>query len=186
MSLPIQRDNTRSKPLLSVREMAIFAMLGTLMFCSKIIMEFAPNVHLLGMFTMVFTIVYGFKGLVPVYVFVMLTGLYAGFAPWWIPYLYTWAVLWGITMLVRRMPTKIGAFVFPVICGLHGLAFGTLYAPAQAIMFGLNFKQTIAWIIAGLPWDITHCIGNLIAGLLIIPLSKLLTKLDRNSYQYRK
>ena len=38
----------KSPNRLSVRDMAVFAMLGTLMFCSKILMEFLPNVHLLG------------------------------------------------------------------------------------------------------------------------------------------
>lgn len=36
---------------LTIREMAVFAMLGTLMYASKMIMEVAPNVHLLGAFT---------------------------------------------------------------------------------------------------------------------------------------
>ena len=41
-----------------IREMVIFAMLGTVMFCSKIILEVLPNIHLRGMLTMVYTIVY--------------------------------------------------------------------------------------------------------------------------------
>lgn len=36
---------------LTIREMAVFAMLGTLMYASKMIKEVAPNVHLLGVFT---------------------------------------------------------------------------------------------------------------------------------------
>jgi energy-coupling factor transport system substrate-specific component len=38
----------------------------------------------------------------------------------------------------------------------------------------------IAWIIAGLPFDLLHGLGNLVAGLLILPLSKLLGKLAKN------
>lgn len=153
-------------------------MLGTLMFCSKIIMEVLPNIHLLGMFTMVYTIAFRRKALWPIYVYVMINGLYAGFAVWWIPYLYIWTVLWAITMLLpRRMSGKAAFVIYPLICGLHGLAFGTLYAPAQALLFGLNFKQMMAWIIAGLPWDIVHGIGNLAAGFLILPFSELLKKL---------
>lgn len=182
MNSPIQK--AKKKPFLTPSEMTIFAMLGTLMFCSKVIMEWAPNIHLLGMFTMVYTLVYRVKGLVPIYVYVFLNGIYAGFAPWWIPYLYIWTVLWGITMLLpKKMPTAAATFVYPVICAIHGLCFGTLYAPAQAIMFGLNFKQTIAWIAAGLPWDAVHGIGNFAAGFLIIPLTKLLRKLDKNAYK---
>ena len=180
MSSHIQQHN--KKLLISPREMTIFAMLGTLMFCSKVIMEFAPNIHLLGMFTMVYTLVYRKKALIPIYVYIFLNGIYAGFSPWWIPYLYIWTILWGITMLLpKRMPDKAAAFVYPLICGLFGLAFGTLYAPAQAVMFGLNFKQTIAWIISGLPWDAVHAMGNFTAGLLIMPLTKLLRKLDKKT-----
>ncbi|MBQ4613031.1 MAG: hypothetical protein IJB26_05775 [Clostridia bacterium] len=153
-------------------------MLGALMFCSKILMEFLPNIHLLGMFTMVFTLVFRQKALIPIYVYVLMNGLYAGFNLWWVPYLYIWTILWGVTMLLpKAMPTKIACVVYPVVCCLHGLLYGTLYAPAQALMFGLDLRQTIAWIIAGLPWDAVHGVGNLVAGLLILPLTALLRKL---------
>ena len=36
---------------LTIREMAVFAILGALMYASKMIMEVVPNVHLLGVFT---------------------------------------------------------------------------------------------------------------------------------------
>ena len=42
---------------LTVRETAVFAMLGALMYASKMIMELAPNIHLLGAFTVAFTVV---------------------------------------------------------------------------------------------------------------------------------
>lgn len=168
---------------LTIREIAIFAMLGTVMFCSKIIMEVLPNIHLLGMLTMTYTLVFRKKALIPIYVYVMVNGLYAGFAAWWVSYLYIWTVLWAITMLLpKRMPQKVKYIVYPAVCCLHGLVFGILYAPAQALLFGLNFKQMIAWIIAGFPMDILHGIGNLFAGLLIVPLSQLLTKLMKQRY----
>ncbi len=156
----------------------MFSMLGAIMFCSKIVMEALPNIHLLGMLTMVYTLVFRKKALIPIYVYVMLNGLYGGFSMWWIPYLYVWTVLWGITMLLpKNMPEKIAYLVYPVICGLHGIAFGLLYAPAQALFFGLNFEQTVAWIVAGLPFDTIHGVGNLVTGILILPLSGLLKKL---------
>lgn len=158
--------------------MSIFAMLGTLMFCSKILMELLPNIHLLGMFTMVFAVVFRTKGLIPLYVYIMINGIYSGFAMWWIPYLYVWTVLWAVTMLVpKKCPKKIAYFIYPIICCLHGLAFGILYSPAQALMFGLDFNGMIAWIIAGFPFDITHGISNFFSGFLILPLAELLKKL---------
>ena len=155
-------------------------MLGSIMFCSKVIMEAIPNVHLLGMFTIAFTLVYRKRALVPIYVYVILNGLYAGFNMWWIPYLYIWTILWGITMLLpKKMSPRVGFFVYATVCALHGLAFGALYAPAQAVMFGFGFEQTVAWIVAGLPFDMIHAVGNLVAGLLIVPLKELLIRLSK-------
>ena len=158
--------------------MVIFAMLGTLMFCSKIAMEALPNVHLLGTLTMVYTIVYRYRALIPVYIYVLLNGAFAGFNLWWVPYLYIWTILWGITMLLpRQMPKSVAVVVYPLICGIHGFAFGALYAPAQALMFGLDFKGMLSWIVAGLPFDLIHGAGNFAVGLLILPLSELLRRL---------
>jgi len=53
-----------------------------------------------------------------------------------------------------------------------------MYAPAQALMFGLNFEATMAWIIAGLPFDIIHAVGNAAAATLVIPLLSLLERQD--------
>lgn len=159
--------------------MAIFSLLGAIMFVSKQLLEFLPNIHMLGMFTMLFTIVYRKKALLPIYVFVLLEGMIAGFNMWWIPYLYIWTVLWAVTMLLPKdMSPKLATIVYVVVCGLHGLCYGTLYAPFQAIIMHLGWKGTLAWIAAGLPWDAVHMIGNLIFGTLIYPLSKLLKKLE--------
>ena len=156
-------------------------MLGTVMFCSKVLMESLPNVHLLGMLTMTYTIVFRKKALIPIYVYVIMNGVYAGFSLWWLPYLYIWTILWGITMLLpKNLSPKWANIIYPAVCALHGFAFGMLYAPAQALMFSLNFKQMLAWIVAGIPFDAIHGIGNLIAGLLIYPLSRVLKMVCKN------
>lgn len=173
------KKSIRKKVGLTIFEMALFAMFGALMFGSKKIMEFLPNIHLLGMFTILLTVVYRKKALVPIYIYVSLDGLISGFNAWWVPYLYIWTLLWGAVMLLpKNMPRKWAVAVYPAICAIHGFLFGILYSPAQAIMFGLDFRQTIAWIISGIPFDVIHGISNLIAGLLVYPLSLLLRKLS--------
>ncbi len=162
------------------RQLTIFALLGAVMFCSKVLMEWAPNIHLLGMLTMAYTLTYRKKALIPIYVYVLLQGAFAGFALWWIPYTYIWTILWGITMILpKNIPAKIAVPVYMGVCALHGLCFGTLYAPVQAIMYGLSWKGMIAWIVAGLPFDAIHAAGNLVVGALILPLSRTLTKLEK-------
>jgi len=158
-------------------------MLGTIMFVSKIIMEILPNIHLLGMLTMVYTLVFGAKALIPIYVYVGLNGLYSGFSLWWMPYTYIWTILFLITWaLPKKMPKALKSVIYPTVCAIHGFAFGTLYAPAQALMFGLDFGQMIAWIIAGIPFDLIHGVSNFVTGLLVLPASELLARLYSKRY----
>jgi len=165
---------------LSIKEMAVFGMLGAMMYASKMIMEVVPNVHLLGVFTIAITAVYRKKALYPIYIFVLVTGLFSGFATWWIPYLYLWTVLWGATMLLpKNMPKKAQPIIYMCLCAVHGFLYGTLYAPSQALLFGMNFEATITWIIAGLPWDFVHGISNFFCGALICPIIALLNRAEK-------
>lgn len=160
-----------TKGKLKLWETVLFALLGALMFTSKQLLEFLPNIHMLGMLIVLYTRLFRVKALIPIYVFVLLEGMYAGFNIWWVPYLYIWAVLWAAAMLIpgNLKPLPL-AICFMAVCSLHGFLYGTLYAPFQALAFGLTFKGMIAWIIAGLPYDAVHGIGNLFMGALIYPI----------------
>ncbi len=167
---------------LTVKEIAVFGMLGGVMYASKMVMELLPNVHLLGVFIVAFTVVYRQKALYIIYTYVFLNGIFSGFAAWWVPYLYVWAILWGAVMLLPKdMPRKARPVVYMAVCAAHGFLFGTLYAPAQAILFGLSFQGMVAWIIAGLPWDCMHGISNFFCGILIMPLVYVLRLAERNT-----
>ena len=169
---------------LTVREMAVFGMLGAVMYASKFLLEAAPNIHLRGVFVIAFTVTYRKKALYPIYVYVLLNGVFSGFSSWWVPYLYVWASLWGATMLLPQdMPKKVRPIVYMAVCAAHGFLFGTLYAPAQAILFGLSFQGMVAWIIAGLPWDFIHGISNFFCGALIVPLISVLRRAEQASYR---
>ena len=164
---------------LTTKELAIFSMLGAAMYASKLLMEWAPNIHLLGVFTIAFTIVYRKKALYPIYVYVLILGMLNGFTSWWIPHIYLWTILWAVTMLLpKQMPKGIRGIVYMLVCSLHGFAYGILYAPTQALLYGLNLEKTIAWIISGLPFDITHGISNFFCGILIVPIITTLKRAE--------
>ena len=169
---------------LTLREMTTFAFLGGLMYASKIALEWAPNIHLLGVFTVAFTIVYRKKALYPIYTYVFLNGLLAGFSTWWYPHLYLWLILWAVVMLLpRTMPVKAAILVYMLVCSAHGFLYGTLYAPFQAIAFGMNLEGMIAWIIAGFPFDAIHGISNFFSGILIMPIVHALKLAERGMGQ---
>lgn len=150
------------------------------MYLSKMVMEFLPNIHILALLIITFTVVYRWRAIFPIIVFIMLTGLLNGFGVWWIPYLYIWLPLWAVTLILpKNMPKKIAVPVYVTVGALHGFLYGTLYAPAQALLFGLDFKGMIAWIIAGLPFDFVHGIGNLLTCTLVLPLTIPLKKVSQ-------
>ena len=164
----------------STRELTILSMFSALMFLTTALIKLIPNVHLLGLFLGVCTLKYRGRALIPLYVHILLDGVLHGFSAAWLPYLYIWLPLWLSFMLAGKieMTKTIQVPLYIILCGLHGLFFGLMYAPAQALIFGLNFEATTAWIIAGLPFDVIHAVGNVAAAALIVPLLSLLEKLD--------
>ncbi|MBP0963560.1 MAG: hypothetical protein J6Q99_04625 [Oscillospiraceae bacterium] len=168
---------------LTVKEMAVFGMLGALMYASKLLMEAFPNIHLIGTFVVALTLVYRRKALWPIYTFVFITGLFGGFATWWVPYLYIWTVLWGAVMLLpQNLPAKIRPLVYMVVCAAHGFLYGVLYAPAQALMFGLDFQASLAWIAAGFPFDLIHGVSNFFCSMLVLPLVNILRRAESQTH----
>ena len=168
---------------LNVREIAVFGMLSAMMYASKKLMEILPNIHLLGAIIIAITIVYRKKALYPIYTYVLTDGLFSGFATWWVPYLYVWTVLWGAVMLLpKNIPVKIRPIVYMVLCALHGLLFGVLYAPVQAFFFNLDFRGTLAWIAAGFPFDLIHGVSNFFCGALIVPMINILRRAEKQKF----
>lgn len=166
---------------LKFKDIALLALLAALMCVADFAMEWLPNVHFVGVLIVVTTVVYRKYALLPIYVYVFIQGLVGGFSPWWIAYLYIWAVLWGGIMLIpQKLPEKVKYILYVAMCALHGFFFGTLYAPAQAIIFGLDFKGTLAWIAAGFYFDMIHGTSNLILGALFIyPAVRILQRADK-------
>lgn len=162
---------------LNAKEIVSFSLLGAIMFASKLITEFLPNIHFLAMFTIAYTVVFRKKALYPIFVFVLLTGLFYGFGTWWIPYFYLWPILWGAVMLLpKNLPDKVNMPIYMAVAFFHGLLYGTMYAPFQALVFGLNFKGMIAWIVAGFPWDVLQAVGNVCAATITVPVIKIIKK----------
>ena len=128
--------SARNKYARRTREAAIFGMFGAMMFASKYLMEILPNIHLLATFIGILTVVYRWRALIPIYIYVLLDGLFHGFSLWWIAYLYIFLPLFfGFLLLPRHMPDWGKAILYPVIAALHGFLFGIPYA--------LRWKESI-------------------------------------------
>ena len=171
-----------NKLKLNTIELTKFALFGALMYAQKAVLASLPNIHLTAVLITAFTVVYRVKALYPLLIYVFLEGLFSGFTVWWIPYLYIWPILWGAVMLLPKdlINKKFGALIYMLVCSLHGFLFGTLFTPAYALILGMNFEESLAWIASGLPYDMIHGISNFCLGILIVPIIKVLLKLEMN------
>lgn len=166
--------------LLRLRALLRDALLAAILVFCKEMLAFLPNVEMVSMLVMAYTVVYRWRALLPIYAFVALEAVIYPFPPTVVMYLYVWAILFGISMLLPRR--ALPAPVYMGIGGLFGLAYGILCAPVQAAFFHLSLAGTLAWVAAGFPWDVTHAIGNAAIGILTPVVIHLLTRLERNVF----
>ena len=154
--------------------------MGAVLVSADFVFDFLPNIELVTSLIIAFSVVYRWRVLYSVFVYVLVYGLIHGISYWTIAYFYIFPLFAVITILIsKHISTEKGYIIYPILSGAFGISFGTLYAPTQMIAFSLSGKQTLAWIAAGLPWDFTHMCGNIAAGLLIVPITLELRRISK-------
>ena len=157
----------------SIVEMILFGMLAALTFALQVVMSPLPNIEPVSLLVMLFAVTFGWTALYPVYIFVVMEILYYGFNLWNIYYLYVWAILALATLLLRKNQSVL---VFAVLAAVFGLLFGALCAIVDVFIGGVGYAAA-KWV-SGIPFDVTHCVGNFAIALVAFnPLRKLMQKL---------
>ena len=127
-----------------------------------------PNIELVSFLIIIIARRFGIKSLISVYVFVPLELLTYGFHIWSLNYLYVWAVLALVVVLLRKIDNVI---LYTVVSGIFGILFGTFCSIPYFVMGGVSMG--VAYIISGISFDIPHCIGNVVlTAILYIPITK--------------
>lgn len=152
-------------------DIVISAMLAAIMLVCQVVLAFLPNIEVVSILVIVGTLVFERRMLISIYVFALLEGLIYGFGIWWINYLYVWTILYVITRLFKKNSSVI---FWMIVSALFGLFFGMLCSIPYAIAGGV--AAGIANWVAGIMFDITHCVGNLIVALVLFkPLLRVMT-----------
>ena len=155
---------------LSVRETVLFAILGAMTFAAKYVMSFLPNIEPASLMVMLFAVAFGKKWVYPTYLYVVMETLFYGINLWTINYLYIWAILAVVALVLKDMRSSFG---WAMVSGIFGLLFGVLCGIVDVFIGGFSYAVT-KWV-SGIPFDIAHCIGNFFIALVMFnPLRKLL------------
>lgn len=159
-----------------IRDIIIIAMMSVILYgvqVAKASLAFLPNVELVSLLIIIFTLVFGYKVFFIIYIFVIIEGLTFGFGTWWLAYLYVWPILAFIVLIFRRIQS---VYLWAFISGIFGLMFGFLYALTFIFIGGPQMIFT-TWI-SGIMFDVTHCVANYIIALVLFkPIKNLLEKL---------
>ena len=163
----------KSKTKITVRDIAITGMMIATIEVAKNALVFIPNVELVSLLVILFTLYFGKKILFVIPAFILLEGCIYGFGHWWIRYLYVCPLLALITSIMIKQES---VWVWAIMSGSFGLAFGALCSIPYIVLSGP--KAAFAWWVSGIPFDILHCVSNFVLCLVLLnPLSKVMRKM---------
>ncbi|MDY3926503.1 MAG: hypothetical protein SOZ12_04105 [Anaerotignum sp.] len=154
------------------RSLAWMGVLTALLFTGQVVMSFLPNLEIVSLLIILYTIFFGKKVFWMIYGFVFLEGFLYGFGMWWFQYLYIWSILAMVVLLLRN---NTSALFWSIISGFFGLSFGALCT--LPYLFTGGPAAAFSYWVSGLGFDLTHCIGNMVLCLVLFkPLYALLQK----------
>lgn len=153
------------------RELARMGILTALLFMGQVVLSFLPNIEIVSLLILSYTLFLRRKVFFVIYSFVFLEGLLYGFGIWWFSYLYVWSIFACIVMFLHK---NTSVLLWSIVSGFFGLSFGLLCALPYLAAGGP--AAAFSYWVSGLLFDIFHCTGNFVLCLLLFrPLHALLS-----------
>ena len=172
---------TENKKKITVQDIALIGLMVAVIEVCKAMLSFLPNIELTSFWMIMFALYFGRKVCFVVPVFVLLEGFTYGCGLWWVMYLYAWPIFVITTLLFKRQKS---VFFWSILSALFGLFFGMLCAIPYVVIGAVDggiingLYAGFTWWIAGIPWDLVHCVGNFVLMLVLYrPISGLMKRL---------
>ena len=86
------------KALFSVKDIAVIGMMTAMLEAVKIALQAVPNVELVTLLVILYTLYFGKRIFAVIPAFILLEGTMYGFGVWWLMYLYVWPLLACLTL----------------------------------------------------------------------------------------
>lgn len=159
---------------MKTKDIVLIGFLSAILFVTQVSLAFLPNIEIVSLLVISYTIVFRKKVFYVIYIFAILEGVFYGFGTWWIMYLYVWTVLALITLVLKNNKSHI---FWCLVSALYGLSFGALCAIPYFFIGG--WTMGVSFWISGIPFDIIHCIGNFAVALVLFkPIVNILNYLN--------
>jgi energy-coupling factor transport system substrate-specific component/cob(I)alamin adenosyltransferase len=171
------------KRKLSAKDIVLIGILSASITGGKMVLSAIPNVEIVTLLFMVYTVVFGIRRTLFVSIIFTTTEILLwGVHTWLLTYYIIWPLLILLTGLLSRFLT--GDFTRAFLAGAFGLTFGMYFAIVEAMLYGLNYG--FVYYIRGIPFDIIHGASNFIVVLMLFkPLERMLGRLAKNYTENR-
>ena len=166
---------------LSIRDIALIGAMVAVIEVCKMVMAPLPNIELTSFWVILFTLFFGWKMVFVIPVFILIEGCVYGFGLWWMMYLYAWPLLALFAYINRKKETLL---FWSLTSATFGLLFGAMCAIPYFFIgwvdggIAVGLRTAFTWWVAGIPWDITHAIGNFVLMLVLFrPMKRIMEKI---------
>lgn len=175
----------KKKLCLSIKDIALIGMMVAVIEVGKLALAFLPNVELTTFWIIMFTLLFGWKIIFVILIFILIEAAIYPFGLWVMMYLYAWPLLALVVQLFRKVDS---VWFWSVVSGMYGLSFGLLCSFPYILInsVGNNLSNGLAaafaWWLAGIPWDILHGVANFILMLMLyIPIKSIIKRIHKAS-----
>lgn len=159
---------------MNAKEVAYLGVMVALLEVSKIALAIIPNVELVSLLLIVFTLVMGRKTYLVTVGYAIIECLLWGMGTWVIMYLYVWPILVATIRLLNKLHIN-SVLAYSIASGAFGLLFGAFSSLTYVAIGG--WSMGFSWWINGIPFDLIHGISNFIICLALYkPLLKIANK----------
>lgn len=144
-----------NKGRITASDIARIGIMSAALTAGKTALAFLPNIEVVSLLIILYSIYFGKKVIFAVLVFIALECMIWGVNLWTLMYIYIWPLLAAAAWVFRK---KDDIIFWSVFSAVFGLMFGGLCS--LVYVFAGGFKTAFYWWIAGIPMDVVHCIGN--------------------------
>jgi len=159
---------------MKLETLVLLSILASILLLSQVSLAAIPNVELVSLLVIIYTRYLKKRVFFIIYVFALLEIVLYGPGIWAVNYLYVWTVLAAVTMLLDRQDSPL---IWGLVSGLFGLFFGLLCSIPYFIVGGV--ASGFAYWISGIPFDLVHCVSNLIVTVVLYkPICLIMERLN--------
>lgn len=165
---------TYNKSYFSVNRIALLAVLTAFVTVGRLAfaLPFLPNIQPMTTLLIIITLTIGtLDGLVVALLSLILTNAILGMGPWMVMQILSFALLVGLTGLLKYVyhyGTLVNRLVFAAWAGLAGLIYGLVISFLSFRLYGMS--NFLVYYLNGLSFDVLHAVGNSVFFFILEPI----------------